>query len=146
MTSILTLGSERKLGSFSYSPESTWTVYRDVRAGKYKTFVAEWHYRTNNYIKRVKLRSENKHTKKKHQRINWYLSHTSCVGLGGSVGCAVRLETRRSRVQPPPRLATFFRGDWSWKIFYGSFSPFHWFKKGSCQFLVKEYAQYWLTA
>ena len=31
--------------------------------------------------------------------------------LGGSVGCAVRLETRRSRVQPPPRSATFFRGD-----------------------------------
>ena len=28
-----------------------------------------------------------------------------------SVGCAVRLETRRSRVQPPPRSATFFRGD-----------------------------------
>ena len=35
----------------------------------------------------------------------------SLAGLGGSVGCAVRLETRRSRVQPPPRSATFFRGD-----------------------------------
>ena len=35
----------------------------------------------------------------------------SFVGLGGSVGCAVRLETRRSRVQPPPRSATFFCGD-----------------------------------
>ena len=33
------------------------------------------------------------------------------AGLGGSVGCAVQLETRRSRVQPPPRSATFFRGD-----------------------------------
>ena len=33
------------------------------------------------------------------------------AGLGGSVGCAVRLETRRSRDQPPPRSATFFRGD-----------------------------------
>ena len=33
------------------------------------------------------------------------------AGLGGSVGCAVRLETRRSRVQPPPRSATFFCGD-----------------------------------
>ena len=33
------------------------------------------------------------------------------AGLGGSVGCVVRLETRRSRVQPPPRLATFFCGD-----------------------------------
>ena len=39
------------------------------------------------------------------------------------VGCAVRLETRRSRVQPPPRSATFFRGDWSWNIFYGHSLP-----------------------
>ena len=27
-----------------------------------------------------------------------------------------------------------------------SFSPFRWFKKGSCQFLAKECAQYWWTA
>ena len=33
------------------------------------------------------------------------------AGLGGSIGCAVRLETRRSRVQPLPRPATFFCGD-----------------------------------
>ena len=33
------------------------------------------------------------------------------------------LETRRSRVQPPPRSATFFRGDWSWNIFYGHSLP-----------------------
>ena len=32
------------------------------------------------------------------------------------------------------------------KYFLRSFSPFRWFKKGSCQFLVKECAQYWLTA
>ena len=32
------------------------------------------------------------------------------------------------------------------KYFLWSFSPFHWFKKGSCQFLAKECAQYWLTA
>ena len=43
-------------------------------------------------------------------------------GLGGSVGCAVRLETRRSRVQPPSSV-TFFRGDWSWNIFYGHSLP-----------------------
>ena len=170
------------------------------------------------------------------------------AGLGGSVGCAVRLETRRSRVQPPP-------GGWSggakvlcilhhwgvqlilayswarpailvvgkgrggmflfllflhfhscssffpvplfhllyslssisflpfsgrrhkmtlkgWRVvkpqhnqkstpaevgnillwrlimkyFLRSFSPFRWFKKGSCQFLAKECAQYRLTA
>ena len=44
-------------------------------------------------------------------------------GLGGSVGCAVRLETRRSQIQSPPRSATFFRGDWSWNIFYGHSLP-----------------------
>ena len=65
-------------------------------------------------------------------------------GLGGSVGCAVRLETRRSRVQPPPRSETFFR-EIDHEIFLRSFSPFCWFKKGSCQFLAKECAQYWLT-
>ena len=32
------------------------------------------------------------------------------------------------------------------KYFLRSFSPFHWFKKGSCQFLAEECAQYWLTA
>ena len=32
------------------------------------------------------------------------------------------------------------------KYFLRSFSPFGWFKKGSCQFLAKECAQYWLTA
>ena len=32
------------------------------------------------------------------------------------------------------------------KYFLQSFSPLHWFKKGRNQFLVKECAQYWLTA
>ena len=32
------------------------------------------------------------------------------------------------------------------KYFLRSFSPFRWFKKGSCQFLAKECAQYWSTA
>ena len=32
------------------------------------------------------------------------------------------------------------------KYFLRSFSPFRWFKKGSCQFLDKECSQYWLTA
>ena len=37
--------------------------------------------------------------------------HAFAAGPGGSVGCTVRLEIRRSRVQPPPRSATSFRGD-----------------------------------
>ena len=51
------------------------------------------------------------------------MSRSRLAGLGGSVGCAVWLETRRSRVQPPPRSATFFHGDWSWNIFYGHSFP-----------------------
>ena len=46
----------------------------------------------------------------------------------------------------PTGSATFFRGDLIMKYFLRSFSSFHWFKKGNCQFLVKECAQYWLTA
>ena len=37
----------------------------------------------------------------------------------------------------------------SWRFDHEIFStviPFRWFKKGSCQFLAKEYAQYGLTA
>ena len=37
----------------------------------------------------------------------YFFSNLSTAGLGGSVGCAVRLETRRSWVRPPPRSATF---------------------------------------
>ena len=48
---------------------------------------------------------------------------SNAASLGGSVGCAVQLEIRRSRVQPPPRATTFFRGDWSWNIFYGHSLP-----------------------
>ena len=51
------------------------------------------------------------------------LLYLCMAGLGGSVGCAVRLEIRRSCVQPPPRSATFLRGDWSWNIFYGHSLP-----------------------
>ena len=38
--------------------------------------------------------------------------------------------------KPPPRSATFF----------STVIPFRWFKKGSCQFLAKECAKYWLKA
>ena len=52
-----------------------------------------------------------------------YIKGVLSTDLGGSVGCAVRLEIRRSQVQPPPRSATFFHGDWSWNIFYGHSLP-----------------------
>ena len=59
-------------------------------------------------------------SKVEYRAVIWYLYlkgktgkeiHGELAGLGGSLGCAVGLETRRSRVQPPPRSATFFRGD-----------------------------------
>ena len=41
--------------------------------------------------------------------------------------------------------ATSFRGDWSW-FFSTVILSFRFFKKGICQFLAKECAQYWLSA
>ena len=64
----------------------------------------------------------NKHTKMSHTVVT-KIQTFSGAGLSGSVGYAVRLETRRLRVQPPPMSATFFRGDWSWNIFYGHSLP-----------------------
>ena len=45
----------------------------------------------------------------------------------------------------PAGLATFFHEEFIMKYFLQSFTPFRRFKKGSCQFLAKECAQYWLT-
>ena len=53
----------------------------------------------------------------------WGLFKKCWTSLGGSIGCTIWLETRRWRVQPPPRSATFFRWDWSWNIFYGHSLP-----------------------
>ena len=53
----------------------------------------------------------------------WLLQYLNMSGLSGSVGWAIRLETRRSRVQPPPRSATFFPGYWWWNIFYSHSLP-----------------------
>ena len=67
------------------------------------------------------------------------------AGLTGSVGCAPDWWSEGCGFNP------IWDGNiLSWrfvlKFFLLSFSPFHWFKKGSCQFLAKECVQYWLTA
>ena len=46
----------------------------------------------------------------------------------------------------PAGSATFFGGNLIMRYFLWSVSPFRRFKIGSCQFLAKECAQYWLTA
>ena len=43
--------------------------------------------------------------------------------LGGLVGCAIPTGDQEVAVQPQLRSATFFRGDWSWNIFYGHSLP-----------------------
>ena len=67
------------------------------------------------------------------------------AGFSGSVGCAVRLETRNVG-STPAEVSNILSWRLIVKYFLRSFSPFLWFKKGSCQFLAKECAQYWLTA
>ena len=83
-----------------------------------------------------------------------FYQKTRFNGHGGSVGRAVRLETRRSRVQPPPRSETFFRGDRSWNIFYGQtldMTPLGWLgRKTSTQtneqdLTVHANCLHWLT-
>ena len=68
-----------------------------------------------------------------------------CVFVMCSFGYASDV-IRRLRVRHPPRSATFFRGDLIMKYFLRSFSPFRWLKRSRCQFLAKEWTQYWLTA
>ena len=57
----------------------------------------------------------------------------------------IRLGIRRLWVRPPPGRQHSFVEIWSWNIFYGNSLPSA-IKKGSCQFLAKECAHYWLTA
>ena len=66
------------------------------------------------------------------------------AGPSGSVWCGLT-DDQEIVGSTPAGLATSFHGDLIMKYFLQSFSPFRWFKKGSCQFLVKECAQYWLT-
>ena len=61
-----------------------------------------------------------------------FLLPSICAGLGGSVGCPTG--DQEVAASSPAWSATSFVEIWLW------------FKKGSCQFLAKECAQYWLTA
>ena len=67
------------------------------------------------------------------------------ASIGGSVGCTSNWRPGGRRFDPHQG-----RQHFSWRLimkcFLRSFSLFRWFKKGSCQFLAKECAQYWLTA
>ena len=76
------------------------------------------------------------------------MANQSQISYGVSPASVAQLDARLIGDQEvagsiPARSATYFRGDRSY--FLLSFSPVRWFKKGRCQFLAKECAQYWLT-
>ena len=58
------------------------------------------------------------------------------AGLGGSVG------DQEVAGSSPAEVGNMNSWSLIMKYFLRSFSPFCWFKKGSCQFLAKECAQY----
>ena len=59
---------------------------------------------------------------------------------------AVQLETQEVVGSTPAEVGNILSWRLIMKYFLRSFFPFCWFKKGSCQFLEKECAQYWLTS
>ena len=69
------------------------------------------------------------------------------AGLGDMQLNAWQTGDQKVVVSTPAGPPTFFRRDLIMKYFLQSFSPFCWFKKGSCQFLAKQCAlyEYWLT-
>ena len=67
------------------------------------------------------------------------------TGLGGSVGCAVRLETRRSRVQPPRQSRQHSFVEIDHEIFSTIILSLQ-LIEGQLSVSEKECAQYWLTA
>ena len=63
----------------------------------------------------------------------------------GSVGCASDWWSGSCGFDPR-RVGNIISWRLIMRYFLRSFSPFRCFKKGSCQFLEKECAQYWLTS
>ena len=87
----------------------------------------------------------------------WKLSKKSSFGpyypkiyLVSNTASMAQLDARLTGDQEvagstPPEVGNILSWRLIMKYFLRSFSPFSWFKKGSCQFLAKECAQYWLT-
>ena len=75
-----------------------------------------------------------------------FISGTILVaaGLGDSVGCASDWWSVGCGFDPC-QVGNILSWRLIMKYFLQSFCPFSWIKKGSCQFLVQECAQYWLT-
>ena len=87
-----------------------------------------------------------------HMFLQWYTGKKNSMGIPPLIWSHVpasvaQLDARPTGDQevvgstPTPGRRCFVEIDH--EIFLRSFSPFHWFKKGSCQFLAKECEQYW---
>ena len=74
-----------------------------------------------------------------------FKSQITIAALGSSVGCASDWWSGGCRFHLG-RVGNILLWRLIMKYFLRSFSPFHWVQKGSCQFLVKECAQYSFTA
>ena len=74
-----------------------------------------------------------------------YYSHSNqlptCIHCAGLLHCMSDWWSRGQRFAPNQVHQYSFMGIDHETFFLLSFSPFCWFKKGSCQFLAKEYAQ-----
>ena len=70
---------------------------------------------------------------------------TKVTSLSGSDGCTSDWRSGGCGFDPH-RVSNILSWRLIMKYFLWSFSPFHWFKKGSGQFLAKECTQYWLSA
>ena len=69
--------------------------------------------------------------------------YNACIS--GSVGCSSNLGSGGCRFEPQP-VSNILSWRFDREIFSTVILSLPLIQKGSCQFLAKEYAQYWLTA
>ena len=84
-----------------------------------------------------------------HSLVRFFIIHMKkhCIRLAGWLSW-MRRPTGDQEVigSTPAEVGNILSWRLIMKYFLRWFSPLCWFKKGSCQFLAKECAQYWLTA
>ena len=100
----------------SVIPNENWAVFRDIVQHSAVNFQNQYLANTKTGFSQPRL-------------LSWMRRSTGDQEIAGST---------------PAEVGNILSWRLIMKYFLRSFSPFRWFKKGSCQFLVKECAQYWL--
>ena len=117
---------------------------REIKNNKKKKKKKKKHTKKQTNKKKTKKKKKNKkkhtHTHTKKIRVQFSHGKRVILGLGGSVGCASDWRPG-GRGFDPAEVGNILSWKLIMKYFLKSFSPFRWFKKGSCQFLAKECAQ-----